>query len=254
MADFSVVIPARFASTRLPGKPLLDIVGLPMVIHVARRALDAGAREVLIATDHQDIAAAAREHGVDAIMTSESHQSGTDRIAEVVARRGWPDARIVVNVQGDEPLIEPTLIAHVAKTLESDAGAAIATVACPLEHADEFSNSNVVKVTINALGRALYFSRATIPFARDAFRDSIISLPKGLPAYRHIGLYAYRSAFLRTYTGLAPAALEHFEALEQLRALWHGFQIAVAITNEMPHPGVDTVEDLERIRAHLQHC
>lgn len=225
-----------------------------MVIHVARRAQAAGASEVCIATDHPDIATAAQAHGIDVVMTSETHQSGTDRIAEAVEVRGWSADRIVVNVQGDEPLIGPKLITRVAETLDADAGAAIATVACPLRDIDELKNPNAVKVTINAQGRALYFSRAMIPYARDAFRESVSDLPAGLPAYRHIGLYAYRSVFLRTYIKLAPAAIEQFEALEQLRALWYGYPIAVTITDDMPPAGVDTVEDLERVRAYIRHC
>ena len=189
--EFFVVIPARFASTRLPGKPLLDIAGLPMVVHVARRARASGAAEVLVATDHAEIANRVQLHGFEAVLTDERHPSGTDRIAEVAAQRGWPAERIVVNVQGDEPLIEPPLIAGVAETLAADAEAAIATACCPLNDADEFRNPNVVKVVMDNSGRALYFSRASIPFPRDAFRDSHAKLPAGLPAYRHIGIYAY---------------------------------------------------------------
>jgi 3-deoxy-manno-octulosonate cytidylyltransferase (CMP-KDO synthetase) len=249
---FRVVVPARYASTRLPGKPLVDIAGLPMVIRVARRATDSGATEVLIATDHPNIVATAQAHGYSALLTSESHPSGTDRIAEVARMRGWSASQIVVNVQGDEPLIDPALIVQVAARLDADPDAAIATVCCPIEDADEFRNPNVVKVALDRSGRALYFSRAAIPYPRDAFRCGPTSLPSGLPAYRHIGLYAYRCAFLQAYSELAPSPLEGFEALEQLRALWHGFRIVVSITAQAPPPGVDTQEDLFRVQAYLQ--
>jgi len=252
MADFSVVVPARYASTRLPGKPLLDIDGVPMVIHVARRAQASGAAQVRIATDHDGIAEAARRHGFEADLTAAEHQSGTDRIAEVARKQRWADDHIVVNVQGDEPLIEPQLIAQVAATLERNADASIATLCTPLTELAELTNANVVKVVLDHRGHALYFSRAAIPFPRDAFRESTPALPPGLPAYRHIGLYAYRCAFLHAYAELTPPDLERFEALEQLRALWHGFRIAVAITEHAPVAGVDTEEDLARVRAYLQ--
>lgn len=253
MPAFTVVIPARYASTRLPGKPLLDIAGLPMVVHVAHRARASGARTVIIATDHADIAAAARAHGFDAMMTAADHPSGTDRIAEVARRCAWPADQIVVNVQGDEPQIEPDLIAEVALTLERDPQASIATVGCPLRDVADFKNPNVVKVVLDARGRALYFSRAMIPYPRDAFRDVPDVMPAELPAYRHIGLYGYRCAFLAVFGALAPPPIERFEALEQLRALWHGHGIAVTICDRQPPPGVDTEDDLERVRAHLQH-
>ena len=249
---FLVVIPARYASTRLPGKPLLDIAGLPMVVHVARRARASGAAEVLVATDHPEIARSVEEHGFEAVLTDARHPSGTDRIAEVAAQRRWPQERIVVNVQGDEPLIEPALIAGVAETLAQDTEAAIATACCPLRDAAELSNPNVVKVVLDQAGRALYFSRASIPFARDAFRISTAELPAGLPAYRHIGLYAYRCRFLNAYTRLSPCALETFEALEQLRALWHGYRIVMRIVETAPVAGIDTEADLARVRAYLQ--
>ena len=250
--EFFVVIPARYASTRLPGKPLLELAGLPMVVHVARRAKASGAAAVLVATDHAEIAATVEKHGFEAVRTDTNHPSGTDRIAEVAAQRRWPRNRIVVNVQGDEPLIEPLLIAGVAETLAAAPDASVATACCPLTDGAEFRNPNVVKVVLDHAGRALYFSRATIPFARDAFRESADALPAGLPAYRHIGLYAYRCGFLDTYTRLVPCALESFEALEQLRALWHGHQIVVRVIDRAPIAGIDTPADLERVRAYLQ--
>ena len=246
--NFSVVIPARYASSRLPGKPLADIGGKPMVVHVVDRARASGASEVVVATDHDEIAQAARRHGCDVVMTRADHPSGTDRLAEVAATLDYKAERIVVNVQGDEPLIEPTLIAAVARALETDPAAAISTACCPLSDVEQFVNPNIVKVVLDRDGCALYFSRAPIPHARDAFANGITTLPPDLPAYRHIGIYAYRAAFLARYAGLAPAPLEQYEALEQLRALWHGNRIRVAITAAAPHAGVDTAADLERVR------
>lgn len=246
--SFMVVIPARYASSRLPGKPLADIVGKPMVVRVAERAAQSGAVEVLVATDHEEVRAAAERHGIAAVMTRVDHPSGTDRIAEVADRRGWDDDAIVVNVQGDEPLIDPALIGQVAAELARDREAAVATACHPISGVEEFFNPNVVKVVCDARGHALYFSRAPIPWPRDAFAAGRENLPGGLPALRHIGIYAYRAAFLRRYSALGPAPFEHFEALEQLRVLWHGFRIRVALTAHAPEAGVDTPEDLERIR------
>jgi len=248
MTEFSAVIPARHASTRLPGKPLLEIAGVPMVVHVARRAAASGASEVLVATDHEGIAEACRRHGFEALITRSDHASGTDRIAEVAAARGWPPERIVVNVQGDEPLVDPALVRSVAEILERHPEAAIATAAAPLEAPADFDNPNVVKVVTDAHGHALYFSRAPIPYPRDARARGEPGAPAGLPARRHIGLYAYRARFLAEYAHLPAADIERFEALEQLRALWHGHRIVVAETARAPHPGVDTPEDLERVR------
>jgi 3-deoxy-manno-octulosonate cytidylyltransferase (CMP-KDO synthetase) len=262
MTAFTVVIPARYASTRLPGKPLLDIAGRPMVVHVAERARASGAAEIIIATDHRGIYDAARRHGFDAAMTRADHASGTDRIAEVTAQRRYEPDRIVVNVQGDEPQIDSALIRHVAEELASHPDAAISTACCPIDDAAQIVTPHVVKVVLDAKGYALYFSRAPIPFARDAwaaagpmpktaFVGTFDAVPEGLPVYRHIGIYGYRTSFLTAYGSLARAPIEHFEALEQLRALWHGYRITVAVTLEAPHPGVDTPEDLERTRALL---
>lgn len=249
---FKVVIPARHASTRLPGKPLLDIAGKPMVVHVVERAIESGATEVWVATDTQAIADAVAAYGYHACLTSPAHTTGTDRIAEVVAQRGWRDDEIVVNVQGDEPGIAPQLIRDVAQHLADHPQAAISTACHAIHDQATLFNPNVVKVVADRQGYALYFSRATIPYARDAWANASplvsVSLPKGLPAYRHIGIYAYRTAFLKEYHLLAPAAIEQFEALEQLRALWHGYKISVAETGDAPEAGVDTPEDLERVR------
>ena len=248
MPDFVVVIPARYASSRLPGKALADIAGKPMVVHVAERAREAGAAEVIVATDDGRVLHAVARHGHTAMMTREDHASGTDRIAEVAALRGWSAQQIVVNVQGDEPRIAPGLIRAVAQQLAGHADAAIATVCHPINDDAEMFDPNAVKVVVDKDGYALYFSRAPIPYARDAFGSDRSRLPEGLPAYRHLGLYAYRCGFLRTYSTLAPTAIEQFESLEQLRALWHGHRISVAITDQAPEPGVDTPADLEKAR------
>ncbi len=244
---FSVIIPARYASTRFPGKPLADVRGKPMVVRVAERARASGADEVLVATDHAGIARAVERHGFEAVMTRKSHASGTDRIAEVAAKRRYPGGRIVVNVQGDEPLIEPALVRQIAADLARHGGAAMATACHPIRDARELGNPNVVKVALDREGYALYFSRAPIPWARDACARGLSRVPTGLPAYRHLGIYAYRTAFLRAFTRLKPVAIERFEALEQLRALAHGYRIHCAITRSAPHPGVDTPADLKRL-------
>ena len=245
---FRVVIPARYASTRLPGKPLADIAGQPMIVRVAAAARRARADGVWVATDDERIAAAVRQHGFDAVMTSANHVSGTDRIVEVADQLKWDDADIVVNVQGDEPLLDPILIEAVAGALRGDPDAAMATAAHPLTAADDFFNPNVVKVVCDVRGRALYFSRAPIPWDRDRFADRRDALPVGLQAQRHIGLYAYRVSFLRRFGQLAVSPLERCESLEQLRALWHGYPIQVVSVDRAPAPGVDTPEDLERVR------
>jgi len=245
---FRVVIPARFASTRLPGKPLADIAGQPMIVRVAAAARRTGAEGVWIATDDERIAATVRQHGFEAVMTSANHASGTDRIAEVAGQLQWNDADIVVNVQGDEPLLDPALIEAVAAALHDDPDAAMATAAHRLTVPDDFFNPNVVKVVCDMRGRALYFSRASIPWDRDRFSGKNDLLPTDLPARRHIGLYAYRVSFLRCFGQLAASPLERCESLEQLRALWHGYPIQVVSIDHPPEPGVDTAEDLERVR------
>jgi 3-deoxy-manno-octulosonate cytidylyltransferase (CMP-KDO synthetase) len=246
---FTVVIPARLHSTRLPGKVLAPIAGKPMVVRVAERARESGARRVLVATDHADVARAVEQHGFEALMTADTHATGTDRIAEAVDLLGLPAEEIVVNVQGDEPLVEPGLVRAVAELLAATREAAIATACHPIRDAGELFNPNVVKVVLDHAGFARYFTRAPVPWARDAFAASTARLPEGLPCHRHIGVYAYRVRFLRVYPKLAPSPLEQFEALEQLRALWHGYAIAVALRHDAPLPGVDSAEDLERIRA-----
>jgi len=245
---FTVLIPARYSSTRLPGKPLSDIGGKPMVVRVAERAHTCGAKRVVVATDDARIAQAVRAHGYEAVMTRADHPTGTDRLAEAASALALSDDTIVVNVQGDEPLLEPTLMREVAEALAANSDAAIATACHAIEDPVEAFNPNVVKVVLDHRGYAMYFSRATIPWARDAFAGGQQAVPSGLPLYRHYGLYAYRVAFLRRYPSLTPSPIEGFEALEQLRALWHGFRIIVRVTRGAPAPGVDTPEDLERVR------
>jgi 3-deoxy-manno-octulosonate cytidylyltransferase (CMP-KDO synthetase) len=245
---FTVVIPARYASSRFPGKPLADIGGKPMVVRVAERAAKSGAGQVIVATDDSRIARAVDDHGYQVVMTRSDHESGTDRIAEVAAKLRLGAQHIVVNVQGDEPLIAPALIRRVAENLAAHRKAAIATAACRIRDARDMANPNVVKVVLDNDGLALYFSRAPVPWARDAFAQGIRALPPKLPVLRHLGIYAYRCSFLRAYSRLRPVAIEQAEALEQLRALAHGYRISVAITAAAPHPGVDTPADLQRIR------
>jgi 3-deoxy-manno-octulosonate cytidylyltransferase (CMP-KDO synthetase) len=247
-AGFTVLIPARYASTRLPGKPLSDIGGKPMVVRVAERARAGGAAAVVVATDDERIRDAVIAHGFAAVMTRGDHPTGTDRLAEAATLLGLDESAIVVNVQGDEPLLEASLMREVAETLAAHDDASIATACHPIDDPAEAFNPNVVKVVLDRAGYALYFSRATIPWARDSFATDARTIPAGLPLYRHYGLYAYRVGFLRQYPALEPAPIERFEALEQLRVLWHGFRIVVRVTRGAPAPGVDTQEDLDRVR------
>ncbi len=244
--SFTVIIPARLASTRLPNKPLADLGGKPMIVRVAERAMQSGAAQVIVATDHADIFAACAQHKVAVQMTRADHPSGTDRIAEVAALIGLPDDAVVVNVQGDEPLIDPSLIAATATLISRDVP--MATAAHTISDIEEAFNPNVVKVVLDKAGRALYFSRATIPWHRDGFALSRDAMPAAYAPLRHIGLYAYRNAFLQEYPQLSISPLEQLEALEQLRVLWHGVPIAVHVTPHAPVTGVDTPEDLARVR------
>ena len=247
---FIVIIPARMASTRLPDKPLADLGGKPMVVRVAERARASGAERIIVATDHEAIAAACRAHGVEVCMTRADHPSGTDRIAEVARALNLAPGAVVVNLQGDEPLIDPALLAACAARI--GATVPMATCAHPLHDMADAFNPNVVKVVLDKHGRALYFSRATIPWHRDGFAQSRDMAPAGYVPLRHIGLYAYSNAFLQEYPTLEASPLEQIEALEQLRVLWHGHAIAVHVTDTAPAAGVDTPEDLARVQAHYQ--
>lgn len=241
---FKVVIPARYASSRLPGKPLRELAGKPMLQYVHEAAGLCAAGQVIVATDDARIEAAASAFGAEVCMTSPEHASGTDRLGEVVNKLGWQDDDIVVNVQGDEPLMPPALIEQVAQDLAKYSDAAVSTAATPLVAAGEFFDSNVVKVVTDKQGFALYFSRASIPWDRDLFHDNVKALPIGIIPLRHIGIYAYRVGYLRRYMEMQPCALEQTEQLEQLRALWYGERIHVAGAVQRPGPGVDTEEDL----------
>jgi 3-deoxy-manno-octulosonate cytidylyltransferase (CMP-KDO synthetase) len=246
--NFTVLIPARLASTRLPDKPLADIAGIPMVVRVAQRAEQSSAAQVVVATDSERIADACSRHGVRAVLTRPGHPSGSDRLAEACEQLGLNGDDLVVNVQGDEPLIDPRLIDAVAALLQQRPQAAMSTAAHPIASVEEFANPNVVKVVLQADGLALYFSRAPIPWWRDGFAQGLASLPEPAPL-RHIGIYGYRAGFLRAFPRLPQAPVESCEALEQLRVLWHGHRIAVYVSDTAPGPGVDTPEDLERVRA-----
>ena len=248
--SFTVIIPARLSSSRLPNKPLADLGGKPMVVRTAERAQLSGASRIMVATDHADILAACKAHGIPACMTRSDHPSGTDRIAEVAAAMGLAADAVVVNVQGDEPLIDPALIAATAALINVQVP--MATAAHPLHEVQEVFNPNVVKVVLDKAGRAMYFSRATIPWHRDAFALNRVSLPAAYAPLRHIGLYAYRNDFLQSYPLLEMSPLEKIEALEQLRVLWNGYPIAVHVTASSPAPGVDTPEDLARVRQYYE--
>lgn len=240
--SFTVLIPARLASTRLPNKPLADIGGAPMVVRVAQRALRSGAAQVVVACDDVSIQAACAAHGITAVLTKVDHPSGSDRLAEACDKLGLQDDAIVVNVQGDEPLIEPRLIAKVADLLRNSPLAGMGTAAHAIESVADQNNPNIVKVVLDAQSHALYFSRSLIPFNRDGH-------PNALQALRHVGIYSYRAGFLRQFPKLPQAPIEVSESLEQLRALWHGHKIAVYVSEAAPGPGVDTPEDLEKVRA-----
>jgi 3-deoxy-manno-octulosonate cytidylyltransferase (CMP-KDO synthetase) len=246
--SFTVLIPARLASTRLPRKPLADIGGLPMVVRVAHRAKQSGARQVVVAADHVDIVDACRRHQVTAMLTRADHATGSDRLAEACALLGLRDDVVVVNVQGDEPLIDPSLIDTCAATLARQPDCVVSTLAHEIDDPAEFLDPNIVKLVCDAAGRAMYFSRAPIPWWRDGYSTAVSSLSAPRPL-RHIGVYGYLVGFLKRFPTLAASPLETIESLEQLRVLWHGERIAVHVSDNRPGPGVDTPEDLDRVRA-----
>lgn len=248
MTEFVVLIPARLDSSRLPGKALADIHGKPMVVRVAEQAAKSRAVRVVVATDHPDILAACHQHGIEAVQTSDKHESGTTRLAEAAALLKLPQHLVVVNVQGDEPLIDPELIDRTAEVLVEN-NVQMATAAHELQDFDEFLNPNVVKVVLDKNRNAIYFSRAPIPYPRDTMREGKRELPAETAVLRHIGIYAYRAGFLQRYAEMAVSPLETIESLEQLRVLWHGYPIAVETAKEAPAAGVDTQEDLDRVRA-----
>jgi 3-deoxy-manno-octulosonate cytidylyltransferase (CMP-KDO synthetase) len=245
---FVVLIPARLASSRLPNKPLADLAGLPMVVRVAQRALLSKARQVVVAADDDSILQACAAHGIQAVLTRSDHVSGSDRLAEAAGLLGLREDSIVVNVQGDEPLIEPTLIDAVADLLAASPNCSMSTLAHAIDNPADWRSPHVVKVVLNAANRASYFSRASIPVWRDGPADQ---LPP-YPVWRHVGLYAYRVGFLQAFPNLSPAPTEQAESLEQLRALWHGHHIVVHVSDHVSASGVDTPEDLTRIRSLLE--
>ena len=251
--SFTVIIPARYASSRLPRKPLADIAGKPMIQHVWEKTQQAGANRVIIATDHEEIEQVAKTFGAEVCMTSTEHNSGTERLAEVIEKMAIADDEIIVNVQGDEPLIPPVIIQQVAQNLAENQ-VNMATLAVKLETKEELFNPNCVKVVTDQKGMALYFSRAAIPFARDYFADCNDAFFASQPYLRHIGIYAYRAKFVNQYIRWQPTVLEKLESLEQLRALWYGEKIHVELAKEAPQVGVDTLEDLERVREILTAC
>lgn len=245
---FCVLIPARMASSRLPDKPLADIAGVPMVVRVAQRAKLSSASRVVVAADDARIVAACQAHQIDVVLTRTDHPSGSDRLAEACDLLGLQDSEVVVNVQGDEPLIDTNAIDAAAKLLQTRSDCSMSTLAHAIDNVADFANPNVVKVVLDAHQTALYFSRAPIAWWRDGFAHGITALPNPAPL-RHVGLYGYRVGFLRAFPKLAQAPIEITESLEQLRAMWHGHRIAVHITDHSPGPGVDTPEDLARVRA-----
>ena len=251
--SFTVIIPARYASSRLPRKPLADIAGKPMIQHVWEKAQQAGTNRVIIATDHEEIEQVAKTFGAEVCMTSTEHNSGTERLSEVIEKMAIADDEIIVNVQGDEPLIPPVIIQQVAQNLAENQ-VNMATLAVKLETKEELFNPNCVKVVTDQKGMALYFSRAAIPFARDHCTDCDDAFVASQPYLRHIGIYAYRAKFVNQYIRWQPTVLEKLESLEQLRALWYGEKIHVELAKEAPQVGVDTLEDLERVRAILTAC
>lgn len=246
--DFKVVIPARYASSRLPGKPLREIAGKPMIQHVYERGCASGAGEVVIATDDQRIVDRAAEFGAPVSLTAATHRSGTERIAEVAERMGWPDDTVVVNLQGDEPTMPPALIRQVAADMERHPRAGVTTLCTPIDDRAVLFDPHVVKVVLDAEGYALYFSRAPIPWHRDEFLQDDRPLPSGVGFLRHIGLYAYRVGYLKQYVGWEVAPIEQAESLEQLRVLWHGGTIHVSVATEVPGHGVDTAADLTAVQ------
>ena len=248
--SFTVLVPARLASTRLPRKALADLGGLPMIVRVAQRCALSGASAVIVATDSEEIRAACAAHGVRALMTRTDHPTGSDRLAEACVQLGLDGRDIVVNVQGDEPLIEPGLIDACAGLLAQRSDCVMSTAAHALDDVEEYGNPNVVKVVTDAAGRALYFSRAPLPWWRDGYASGVLALPDPAPL-RHIGIYGYSAGFLRRFPGLTESPLERIESLEQLRVLWHGERIAVHLSAVRPGPGIDTPEDLERVRRHF---
>jgi len=252
MSDYKIVIPARYASSRLPGKPLIELAGKTMIQHVYERAVETGVKDIVIATDNDRIRREAESFGAEVVMTSPEHENGTERIAEVAAIKGWDDDVVIVNLQGDEPLIPQQLIEMTAASLINYPQAGMSSVCTPLEDDQDAFDPNVVKVVLDKDQFAMYFSRASIPWDRDGYKDGSDKMTTKMPLYRHIGMYGYRVSFLRQYHSMESCALETTEALEQLRALWYGVKIHMSIIDEPPGHGIDTAEVVERVEPLLQ--
>lgn len=252
MSDYKIVIPARYGSSRLPGKPLIELVGKPMVQHVYERALEAGASEVLVATDDERIQKVVEGFAGQVVMTSPEHENGTERIAEVASLKGWEKDTVIVNLQGDEPLIPKSLIELTAKGLIDHPDAGMSSVCTPISSTEDVFNPNVVKVVLNQRQFAMYFSRATIPWDRDLYKQGTDQVSQQMPVYRHIGMYGYRVSFLQQYQTMSACPLETTESLEQLRALWYGVGIHMSVIEEAPGHGIDTPEDVTRVEQLLQ--
>lgn len=251
MADYKIVIPARYGSSRLPGKPLIMLAGKPMIQHVYERAQATGVADIVIATDDERIRDAALGFRAEVVMTSPDHENGTERIAEVARLKGWADDAVIVNLQGDEPLIPQSLIELTAKGLIDHPEAGMSSVCTPLQHDEDAFNPNVVKVVLDHRQFAMYFSRASIPWDRDTYKVSTEKMTAKMPVFRHIGMYGYRVSFLKQYTSMEPCVLENTEALEQLRALWYGVKIHMSVIDEAPGHGVDTAADVARVETLL---
>lgn len=252
MSTFKIVIPARFASSRLPGKPLISLAGKPMIQHVYERALATGVEDIVIATDDERIEQAAKNFGAQVVMTSPKHENGTERIAEVARIKNWSADSVIVNLQGDEPLIPKSLIELTAKGLLENPEAGMSSICTPIHCDADAFNPNVVKVVLNKDNFALYFSRASIPWDRDAYKNNQSHKTEKMPVYRHIGMYGYRVSFLQQYSAMQPCVLESTEALEQLRALWYGVKIHMGVIDQAPGHGVDTLEDAQRVEILLK--
>ena len=247
LSDYKIVIPARFGSSRLPGKPLIELAGKPMIQHVYERAVETGVSDIVIATDDQRIFDAAQSFGAKVVMTKESHENGTERIAEVAFKMGWQDEAVIVNLQGDEPLIPRSLVELTASGLLNNPEAGMSSLCTLIDHAEDAFDPNVVKAVLDNQGFAMYFSRASIPWDRDAYANGSDEVTKIAPVYRHIGMYGYRVSFLKQYTEMQPTALEQAECLEQLRALCYGVKIHMSVIDEPPGHGVDTHDDVARV-------
>jgi len=252
MPNYKIVIPARYASSRLPGKPLIEFAGKPMIQHTYERALETGVKDIVIATDDQRIFEVAKSFGADVVMTDPSHENGTERIAEVAEIKGWDKDDVLVNLQGDEPLVPKSLIEQTAQGLLQHPEAGMSSICTKIDDPEDAFDPNVVKVVLDCQGFAMYFSRASIPWDRDLYKEGQHKITEQMPVYRHIGMYGYRVSFLQEYTRMQQCPIEGTECLEQLRALWYGVKIHMGVTDTPPGHGVDTPDDIARVEALLK--